>query len=634
MKIIILISILLQIVAIQAVYPNRELTTNWDTSTRNRGISQNSLAKMNRAQYIKNIAGINSHSSFTPSHITSGTPAYTMLHEPHKCASWQGSDYWNAIVQAFGLKASIDKNYYIPFGLREYGYTSDSQILYIHDDNIIRIMQQGKLYDYDNFWCFISQFDSYESTLLQLFNNGTQRSQLSQKARQKMQQECTRITEKQLTKEREQQQRYQEESVRKHFQGELPVIEDSVDEQQELHDIAHTYNLHNKNHYETRLAALEDVVSNSRYTRDVYTLDDDVIRILSQSECDAKQYTTNYGNQLQQVIHRECIDIVSQTAQLSVRSPLYDYKNSLANFTDSARSYNQEGSSGKAMQINDFCYALLDYGSAIVEGIACGVIGAAKDMINHPVQTALCVVASEYVLAYQLLKVTTNLASIGICYAFDKEAGAQQWHDYIEPITNVISAINNKEVTLRNGIKGVVAVGTGIYAQGKMLKGLNSFYSTTKAKAFEFVKNNPLVTPTEYMSTPEGVLFKAIRNAQEGLNDISGEVKSALDGIKNDLKMRFEQRSLQHMFSRHAKDFGICKAWNKATAVEFEKIIFDHINTVHPIKGTYRGVQEVLHYFDKNSGLNVMTDKAGSLIGGWKLSEDQIKYLLSTGALK
>ncbi len=48
MKIIILIGILLQSAAIQAVYPTRELTTNWDISTRSRGISQNSLDHMNR----------------------------------------------------------------------------------------------------------------------------------------------------------------------------------------------------------------------------------------------------------------------------------------------------------------------------------------------------------------------------------------------------------------------------------------------------------------------------------------------------------------------------------------------------------------------------------------------------------
>jgi|GEM_PF-2431647 len=539
MKIIILFSILLQTIAIHAAHPNRELTTNWDTSTRNRGISHNSF-DMNRAQYIKNIAGISNHSSFTPSHITPGTLAYTMLYEPHKCASWQVNDYLSAAAWAFGRKERIGHNYPIPFGLREYGYTSDSQILYIHDNDMMRIMQQAKLYDYHNFWHFISRFDLYESILLQLFNNSMQRNQLSQKARQKMQQECTRITEKRLAKEREQQQREHEESVRKHFQKELPGIEESVNEQQELHDIAHTYNLHNKNHYETRLAALDDVLGNKKYTQKSYSLNNDVLTLLSQTGCNTEQYKTNYGNQLQQVIHQECIDIISQTMQLSVHSPLYDYKNSLVNFADSGRSYNQEGSSGKAMQINDFCYALLDYGSAIVEGIACGVIGAAKDMINHPVQTALCVVAGEYVLAYQLLKITTNLASIGISYAFDKEAGAQQWHDYIEPITSVISAIHNKELTLRDGIKGAVTLGTGMYAQGKMLKGLNSFYSTTKAKALEFVKNNPLTTPAEYMTTPEGMVFKSVKN--------SSSTRNSYEDLKNSVG-----RTVQKITSKEAR---------------------------------------------------------------------------------
>ncbi len=538
MKIIILISILLQSVAIQAVHPNRELTTNGDTSTRNYGISHNSF-DMNRAQYIKNIAGISNHSSFTPSHITSGTSAYTMLYEPHKCASWQVNDYWNAVVWAFGLKAPVDKNHYIPFGLRAYGYTNDSQILYIHDDNIIRVMNNVKLYDYDNFWHFISRFNLYEDTLQRILNDSTQRTLLSQKALQKMRQQCARITEKQLAKEREQRQRDHEKSVRTYFQKELPDTQDSVNEQQELHEIAHTYNLHNKNHYETRLAALEDVVSNSKYTHESYTLDDDVMSLLSQSECDSKQYKTNYGNQLQQVIHRECIDIIAQTAQLSAHSPLYDYKKSLVDFTDSARSYNQEGISGKAMQINNFCYALLDYGSAIVEGIACGVIGAAKDMINHPVQTALCVVAGEYVLAYQLLKVTTNLVSIGINCAFDKEAGSQQWHDYIEPITSVISAISNKELTLRDGVKGAVALGTGMYAQGKMLKGLNSFYKTTQAKALEFAKNNPLATPAEYMTTPEGGLFKAIKKAAHNQSAYNEKTSiKGFNGLANKISMK------------------------------------------------------------------------------------------------
>lgn len=37
---------------------------------------------------------------------------------------------------------------------------------------------------------------------------------------------------------------------------------------------------------------------------------------------------------------------------------------------------------------------------------------------------------------------------------------------------------------------------------------------------------------------------------------------------------------------------------------------------------------------DTNTRLNVMTDMSGNLVGGWKLGEEQIKYLLSTGAIK
>jgi hypothetical protein len=95
-----------------------------------------------------------------------------------------------------------------------------------------------------------------------------------------------------------------------------------------------------------------------------------------------------------------------------------------------------------------------------------------------------------------------------------------------------------------------------------------------------------------------------------------------------------EQRSLQHMFSRHAKDFGFTGNWNKAMAGEFEGVLRGHMKGLTPIQGTYRGTQQALHYFDSSKELNVMTDMSGNLLGGWKLSVDQIKYLLSTGTVK
>jgi len=95
-----------------------------------------------------------------------------------------------------------------------------------------------------------------------------------------------------------------------------------------------------------------------------------------------------------------------------------------------------------------------------------------------------------------------------------------------------------------------------------------------------------------------------------------------------------EQRSLQHLFSGHAKDFGITGNWSKSTAAELENALRTQVNSLNPIKGTYRGTQDVLHYFDSKTGLNVMTDLNGKLVGGWKLSADQIKYLTITGTVK
>jgi hypothetical protein len=110
------------------------------------------------------------------------------------------------------------------------------------------------------------------------------------------------------------------------------------------------------------------------------------------------------------------------------------------------------------------------------------------------------------------------------------------------------------------------------------------------------------------------------------------EVEIAAKGGTGLLKI--EQRSLQHIFSRHAKDFGVTGNWNKSMAGEFEGVLQGHMKGLTPIQGTYRGTQQVLHYYNPSTGLNVMTDMSGNLVGGWRLSADQIRYLLSTGAIK
>ena len=94
-----------------------------------------------------------------------------------------------------------------------------------------------------------------------------------------------------------------------------------------------------------------------------------------------------------------------------------------------------------------------------------------------------------------------------------------------------------------------------------------------------------------------------------------------------------KRSTYQHMFSRHAKAFGVNEGWNKKTAGDFENVLRKHMKRAIPIKGYFRN-EKALHYFDPYSWLNVSTRLNGELLGGWQLSKDQVKYLFLNGVIK
>jgi hypothetical protein len=110
----------------------------------------------------------------------------------------------------------------------------------------------------------------------------------------------------------------------------------------------------------------------------------------------------------------------------------------------------------------------------------------------------------------------------------------KKWNKYTEPLNNIIDAINKKEITVRDAIKGGTAFVVGYKAQGKLLGGLNKFCNTIKHKSINFIKNNALLNPQKYLTTPEGLLFKV--TAQSDKFQQSGQIKS----ISN-LKSSFEK---------------------------------------------------------------------------------------------
>jgi hypothetical protein len=95
----------------------------------------------------------------------------------------------------------------------------------------------------------------------------------------------------------------------------------------------------------------------------------------------------------------------------------------------------------------------------------------------------------------------------------------------------------------------------------------------------------------------------------------------------------FNARQLQSKF-KHASDFGVPGNYNPQNAQAFQNALETHIQSpgTQQIVGTYRGTQNVIHYYDPSTGLNVMVDATtNDFISGWRLSPDQIINLLNHG---
>jgi hypothetical protein len=243
-----------------------------------------------------------------------------------------------------------------------------------------------------------------------------------------------------------------------------------------------------------------------------------------------------------QCIHQELVDIVHETERLHHTTAPKIYATPLTavlELTEVSCDFNTQGETAKAFAVTDLCWALLE---GIKDGIQCAI----TDIAHHPLQTAACVIAGEYVLAYQLLKVAYNVAEIGTLSLINSTEGSRKWHEYIDPIDQCIKAIQNKEISLRDGIKGVTQLAVGYATQRKLLGSLGTLYSGTKTAALAYAKKYPLATPQQYMTTPEGLIFKAVNNAENFANANSPmqRAPNASKALKASKKSKIKKQGL------------------------------------------------------------------------------------------
>lgn len=357
--------------------------------------------------------------------------------------------------------------------------------------------------------------------------------------------------------------RSQQEATRITFDQQYEACRQLPEKWAHIQDVYQEYGLSDNGRYERRKQALDSMTKGGCvYETKSYIVSPAAAQFIRDMGTDVTEYHTCYGNQLQQVIHQECIDGIDQLALLSATSVVHPYKESMILCFDAAREYNQVGAVDKATAVTDFCGSLLDYGKAILEGAIEGAIGAIQDLLEHPGQALLCAVAGEYVLAYQLSKILYNVADIGITYALDVERGKKQWDEYIAPVSQLIDAISNKELSLRNGLKGATQFAMQWKAQGKLLKGMNKFFKTAKIRVLEFAKNNPVAVPEQYMTTPEGILLKASYN---GASDNKKLTSGGSSNVKE--KLEWTSHRFKHVPPKNLSWKEVIKATKNSDAL-------------------------------------------------------------------
>jgi hypothetical protein len=96
-----------------------------------------------------------------------------------------------------------------------------------------------------------------------------------------------------------------------------------------------------------------------------------------------------------------------------------------------------------------------------------------------------------------------------------------------------------------------------------------------------------------------------------------------------------DNRQIQKKY-KHAIDFKVSGNYNAENARLFKDKIIEHMTDPATIikEGTYKKNVEVLHYYNEQTGLNVMIGQNdGTFLSGWKLNDRQRQNVKDRGAL-
>jgi hypothetical protein len=261
----------------------------------------------------------------------------------------------------------------------------------------------------------------------------------------------------------------------------------------------------------------------------------------------------------------------------------------------SAINFNQEGYALHATKITDFCWTLLDYASAAIEGVAFGLYATAVYVSTHPIESAISVVGGKYIAAYQLSNLLYKVLNIGITAATNTQLAHEEWSDLIHPITDLYHRITDTEIATREIIKTTAVIATSLYAQTKLISGLKQFCTGIIQHINIFKQSKPYATPQQYLTTSEGIQYKAPsaqlpdnqnRIPLTNFNNITQEV------FEKAIAYATTKEKIKHFFEKPMHNFSqLLIQFNDDKKALVQKVLEAlYVSNQLPIKGPFNNI--------------------------------------------
>ena len=246
------------------------------------------------------------------------------------------------------------------------------------------------------------------------------------------------------------------------------------------------------------------------------------------------------GIPIQNSLQKEFYDIAQKTAKVWKTYGDNAYINKLVekNVTCIKKGieHNKEGKIIEAVNFADIAWRILDHIQALGEGVVQGT-GNVAHIFLHPIDTAQGIGQAICTITSSLRQATLEVVDLCILHATDQNAADKKLQAWKQNFTKLMDTIHEqcKETENRDITKFIARLTTEVILTKKISHGLGSFFSFSRTKATNLIKEAKNITDSAALATtPEGVIIqanKAVKHAKsmsEAAKGVDGTSKKII----------------------------------------------------------------------------------------------------------